>query len=193
MTGKIMYCAIPTRIRDCAPQVRRLAREAGYAPVIPFDVGPYEDFEGGQIGRARTLEFMIEIQRNCDALGFFGVSEGTMGELNDALVRKQHVRIFRGFDPDWDAEYFKQRVRWGGLIERLTSEHPLFVLVGPSAIGKTYWIDRLLARFKGKLNRVKNTTTRQKRDEWDEQSYRFISKTEFKRGVKNNCTFFKRW
>ncbi|MBI2048733.1 MAG: hypothetical protein HYT30_02290 [Parcubacteria group bacterium] len=189
MAGKIMYCAIPTRIRDRADKARAMARQAGYSPVIPFDVGPYEDFEGGQIGRERTLDFMIKIQRNCDVLGFFGVSDGTMGELKDALDRTQHVRVFRGLDDHWDSEYYKYKMKWGDLLARLTSGHPIIVLVGTSAVGKSYWIDRLLARFQGKLHRVKNTTTRQKRDEWDEQSYRFISKEDFKRGIEEGAFF----
>ena len=63
-------------------------------------------------------------------------------------------------------------------------QNVLIVLVGPSAIGKTYWSDHLLKKLKGVLKRVKNTTTRPPRDEIDKLSYEFISKEEFEKKIQ---------
>jgi guanylate kinase len=65
-------------------------------------------------------------------------------------------------------------------------EHTLVVLVGPSAIGKTYWIDTLIERYAGKLRRVRNTTTRAAREAQDATAYRTVSREEFERGIADN-------
>ncbi|MEK7590496.1 MAG: hypothetical protein AAB454_02185 [Patescibacteria group bacterium] len=68
-------------------------------------------------------------------------------------------------------------------------KNALIVLVGPSAIGKTYWSDYLLKISKGMLKRVKTTTTRPPRNEADNLSYDFISRKEFEKGIKNGKFF----
>lgn len=65
----------------------------------------------------------------------------------------------------------------------------LIVLVGPSAIGKTYWSDYLLKKTIGMVKRVKTTTTRPPRNEADNLSYNFISRKEFEKGIKSGRFF----
>ncbi len=65
----------------------------------------------------------------------------------------------------------------------------LIILVGPSAVGKTYWSDYLLRKAKGMMKRVKTTTTRPPRNEADNLSYDFISRKEFKKGIQNGRFF----
>ncbi|OGY66689.1 MAG: hypothetical protein A3I24_03365 [Candidatus Harrisonbacteria bacterium RIFCSPLOWO2_02_FULL_41_13b] len=186
MAGKIMYCAIPTRLRHLREPIRRAARELGYVPVIPFDIGEYEDFEGGSIGRTRTLKFMLHVMGFCDATGIFGVSDGTMLELSESLKQKKDIRTFPSFDLEWETQYEKLKSKYDSPLEKLRGKNILIALVGPSAIGKTFWTDKLLQQFKTKLARVKNTTTRPPRSEQDKLSYAFISREEFEKGIKDH-------
>ncbi len=181
MAAKMMYCAIPTRLRHRADEAYALAKKMGFVPVIPFNAGPYEDFEGGLLGRERTIEFMLHIQRFCDTCGFFGISEGTVGELRDALARKQDVRVIYGFDPEWEKHEADFRAAYSEAAEK--KKNHVIAFVGPSAVGKTHWADMLLAKFPERLARIKNTTTRLPRDPQDgysyNTSYHFVSKPEF--------------
>ncbi len=182
--NKIMYCAIPTRMRDKAEEIRSIVRKMGYAPVIPFDVGPYEDFEGGTVGRERTLDFMMHVQRFCDTCGLFGISEGTLGEINYAQKTGQEIKMFPSYDPEWDVFYDNLNKKYGDPFANLRGPHRLFAMVGPSAVGKTFHIENLLKQFSKKLRRIKNTTTRKPRDNSDKESYQFVSKEDFEKKIK---------
>jgi guanylate kinase len=188
--GKIMYCAHPTRLHQ-DPRLRRkimgIARKNGFAPVNPFDCGAFEDFEGGSIGRAKTLEFLIHIMRGCDSVGVFGISDGVMGELKDALERGQDVRVFPGLDPEWNSQYEDLRAQYGDLFAELRGKNTLIVLVGPTAVGKTFWMDRLLEHCGSKLGKVKNTTTRQPRGREDHSNYNFVTKRQFQDGIRDGA------
>ncbi len=184
MPGKIMYCAFPTRLRHLRDKVKTFAKSHGYAPVIPFDIGDYDDFEGNPaIGRERTLKFMIGVMKSCDVIGVFGISEGVMGELKNALDLGMEIHVFHGLDPEWEKYYEVLKDKYGDLLRRLRGSNHLFALIGARAVGKTFWSNILMAHFGGKLRRVKNTTTRKPRDASDHESYNFVSEEEFKRGI----------
>jgi guanylate kinase len=180
---KIMYCATPSRLRHKSGEVKEFARKMGYVPVIPFDVGPFEEFEGGKIGRARTIALMLQLERGCDATGVFGLSDGTMLEFEDAIIRRQEVRLIPELDPEWDMRKDGYNKQYGPLFGIIRERNWLVVLVGPTAIGKTFWSDWLLENYFGRLRRVRNTTTRTPRNDADRDSYRFISEEEFKREI----------
>lgn len=72
---------------------------------------------------------------------------------------------------------------------RKDEKNVLIVLVGPSAVGKTYWSDYLLKKTKGMMERVKTTTTRPPRNEADNLSYDFISRKKFEKGIKSGRFF----
>ncbi len=185
MKGRVMYCAMPTRLQHIKPHVQKIAFECGYAPTIPFDVGPYEYFEGNpRIGRDRTLKFMIDYMKICQSVGIFGISDGVMGELEVALDEGKEIRVFPGLDPEWDKMYEQLKCKYSDLFARLRGKNELIALVGARAIGKTFWSDFLLKQFTGRLGRVKNTTTRAPRNKEDHKSYRFVKKEDFDRGVK---------
>ncbi len=186
---RIMYCAFPTRLRHLREQVKKIARACGYAPVIPFDIGDFEDFEGNpRIGRPPTIEFMLHVLGNrksgCGTLGMFGISDGAMGELERALDAGKPIRVFPDLDPEWNRMYEQLKHKYGDLFARLRGKNQLIALVGARAIGKTYWSDFLLKRFGERLGRVKNTTTRAPRNQEDYKSYRFVKKDEFEKGIK---------
>jgi guanylate kinase len=111
-----------------------------------------------------------------------------MGELKTALDTGKKIRVFPGLDPEWDKMYEKlaQNPTNGDLFARLRGEYTLFDLVGARAVGKTFWSDFLLKHFGIRLGRVKNTTTRAPRNKEDHKSYRFVTETEFKKGVKEH-------
>ena len=180
---RVMYCAIPTRMRSFSEEAKAIARKAGYSPVVSFDALSYEDSEGGPLSRERSLRFGIDLIKCCYVLGIFGISPGVMGELRDALSRWIEVRTFYGHDPEWDKEYEALRVKHGDLFAELRGPHSLVALVGPSAIGKTYWSQRLREFFGQRLGLVKNTTTRCPRNTEDLESYYFVSREDFERGI----------
>lgn len=182
---KILYCAIPTRMRTFGEEAKVIARKAGYSPVVPFDALSFEDSEGGPLSRAKTLKFDIDLMRCCDTLGVFGIAPGVMGELRDALNRKMDIRVFYGHDPRWEREYKALSVKYGDLFAELRGPHRLIALVGQSAIGKNYWSERLI-RYFSSLSGVKNTTTRQRRPgkiKEDNLTYNFVSREEFEKGI----------
>ncbi|MDP1719207.1 MAG: hypothetical protein Q8L24_02160 [bacterium] len=187
---KIMYCAMPTRLQHLAEKIEKIAWESGYAPSIPFNVGPFKYFEGGIIGRPETLRFMIDYMDICGTVGVFGISEGVMGELKAALDKGKKIRVFPGLDPEWDKKYEELEPRYGDLFSRLRGKNQLIALVGARAIGKTFWSDFLLKSFGKSLGRVKNTTTRTPRSPEDHESYRFISEAEFNTEIRS-CQFLE--
>lgn len=65
-----------------------------------------------------------------------------------------------------------------------------FLLIGPPAVGGTYWTEYFVQNYPDIFSRIKTWTTRPKRDESDELYYRIESETEFLRR-KNNGEFFE--
>lgn len=180
---KIMYCAMPSRLQHLRRQVQKIAWECGYAPSIPFDVGPFKYFENGIIGRPETLRFMIDYMKICGTVGIFGISPGVMGELKTALDTGKKIRVFPGLDPEWDKTYeeLAKDPANGDLFARLRGKNELIALVGPRAIGKTFWQNFLMRHFAERLGRVKNTTTRSPRNQKDYDSYYFVNEAEFEK------------
>jgi len=182
-----MYCAMATRLRHLREKVKEIARRWGYAPVIPFEIGALEDFEKGIVGREGALDYMLYINRYPKSdTGVFMISDGAMGEFRDALDSKKEIRVDLSLDPEWEKYYDELKPKYGDLFARLRGSHHLIVLVGPRAVGKTFWSERLLRTFPFNLKRVKNTTTRAPRDEKDHESYNFVSREEFEQGIRED-------
>ncbi|MBU6142007.1 hypothetical protein KGO95_02730 [Patescibacteria group bacterium] len=184
----MMYCAYPTRLWKTGggDRIIEYARQKGFAPVNPFNCGDFRDFEGGLVGREGTLQWTLHLQRGCYWTGYFGISEGVMRELQDRLCwdKNRHIRIFyeddagKPFDPLWHQEYDVLKAKYGDLLADVRGKHTLYAFVGPRAVGKTYWIDRILQERQG-IGRIKNTTTRPPRNNEDRASYRFIERDAF--------------
>ena len=194
-SNAMMYVAHPTRFWHAgkSDRVVEFARKKGFAPVNPFLCGDFKDFEGGLVGRDATLEWTLHLQRGCYWSGYFGVSDGVMRELADRLKwdKEKRMRVFYEdddgvpFDPQWEAQYEVLKNKYGDLFAKLRGRNRMIALVGPSAVGKTYWIERLMQRHPGILRRVKNTTTRPPRDERDRHYYNRVRVEQFLEGVKN--------
>lgn len=189
----MMYLAHPTRVWKAggSDRIVRFAREKGFAPVNPFLCGDFQDFEGGLVGREGTLRWTLHLQRGCHWSGYFGISEGVMHELDDRLKwdLEKRMRIFyedeQGvpFDEKWHEEYERLKDKYGDLLAELRGRNHLVALVGPRAVGKTYWIERLLAHDHLQLEKVRNTTTRKPRNEEDMQCYNFVTKDQFQEKI----------
>ena len=185
----MMYLAHPTRIwkEGGSERIINFARQKGFAPVNPFSCGDFRDFEGGSVGREGTLEWTLHLQRGCNWSGYFGISDGVMCELEDRLKwdKEKRIRVFYEddscvpFDPLWLEEYEKLKGKYGDLLAELRGKNRMIALVGPSAVGKTFWIERLIRRYSGRLQRVKNTTTRPPRDAHDKRYYNLVDRKQF--------------
>ena len=97
------------------------------------------------------------------------------------------VKVFPEFDLEWQKYYDKLSPRFGDLTSRLRARQRVFAFVGPRAIGKSYYIDRLIARYAGMLEGVKTNTTRKRepRDDIGRQAYNFMTPEDFGLGIKD--------
>ncbi len=186
---KIVYPAVPSRFNDEKwNQILDFIRGQGH---IPFDHRcgvPFEDFEEG-LGRERTLKFLIGTMHCCDMLWIFGCSEGVMGEWKAILDISNtkapcSIRVSAEFDPEWQEYYKMLSPKYGDLLTQVRARQKLFAFVGPRAIGKSFWIDRLINHYGGRLGQVKTNSSRGLRNEADYRSYNLMSREEFEHGIE---------
>ena len=195
-----MYTAWPTRLHHqdkkipdvlkdsrTVERIKRFVRNKRLAPVNPFQCGDFEDFEAGVVGRPDTIDWTLYLQKGCWWSGYFGISEGVMSEFRDRLAwdTERRMRIFfedengLPFDPLWNEEYEKLKLKYGDLFSQLRGPKRLIVFVGSTAIGKSYWIEQLIKHCELSFRIVKNTTTRPLRNEQDSLFYNLVSKDQF--------------
>lgn len=87
----------------------------GFGPFHPFQAFEYERFEGGPIGRKKTMAFCCRAVEICDEFWLFGISEGTLTELthvinfnkNNPTNPKKIRHLYEKFDPEWKDYYAK--------------------------------------------------------------------------------------
>ncbi|HLD04664.1 MAG TPA: hypothetical protein VJG90_03005 [Candidatus Nanoarchaeia archaeon] len=53
----LIYCATPSRISEKRESIMDFVSSQGHGPFHPFQAFEYERFEGGMVGRERTMEF----------------------------------------------------------------------------------------------------------------------------------------
>ena len=99
---------------DKRQEIMDFVTRQGLGPFHPFQAFEYERFEGGPIGRSKTMEFCCRAIKICDEFWLFGVSKGTLTELRYVLKlnlwrkRPKPIRLFLDeFDEDWRTEYEK--------------------------------------------------------------------------------------
>ena len=190
----LIYLAHPTRNMSQGDRLKTFVDNLGYEGIDPFDIKGYKgrNLEKSRVGRSAILKLDLNIQRSCGVTGIFGISEGVMGEGRDRLEWDplKNIRVFRKdgegeFDERWDEEYEKwsRDPRYGDVFKDLRGHYRLVDFVGPSAIGKTYWTEKLKRRFGNRLQRVRNVTTRQPRDDNDKKYYYFVTHQQFEEGI----------
>lgn len=117
--SKLIYCASPSRLDKKKKEIMDFVTKKGHGPLHPFQSFPYERFEGNKrIGREKTIEWCLRLIKICDEFWLFGISEGTLEELNHALKIKKPVKYFLEFDKDWESEYKKLKKKFGDPLEK---------------------------------------------------------------------------
>ncbi len=101
---QLVYAACPSRLAGLRADIMGFVGARGHACLHPFNAFPYEYFEGGMVGRDKTMEWCCRLVDACDELWCFGVSEGTCMEV-DHLLRTKGADALRShvdrFDPEW--------------------------------------------------------------------------------------------
>lgn len=117
---KLIYCATPARLADKKKEIMDFVAEQGSAPFHPFQAFEYERFEKGPVGREKTVEFCCRVVDICDEFWMFGISEGTLTELNHALKKDKTIKLFLDkFDKDWKEEYKKLKDKFGDPLAKM--------------------------------------------------------------------------
>ena len=86
---KLVYCATPSRISNKRKEIMDFVTKQGHGPLHPFQAFEYERFEGGPVGREKSMEFCRRAVKICDEYWLFGISHGTLEELVHALKHNQ--------------------------------------------------------------------------------------------------------
>ena len=103
---ELVYCATPSRLSYKMNDIMNFVSDQGKGPFHPFQAFPYERFEGGIIGREKSMEFCRRAIGICDEIYLFGVSEGTLDDLLEGRKQKKPVSEFvEKFDPEWRRYY----------------------------------------------------------------------------------------
>lgn len=107
MSGKpplaplLVYAACPSRLAHKTDAILEFVVHHGQAPLHPFQAFPYDLFEGGKPGRERTLEWCCRLIDVCDELWLFGISDGTLFEVNYLIARGRRSQ-FRDYSDVFD-------------------------------------------------------------------------------------------
>ena len=114
----LIYAACPSRLTDRTRDICDYVRSTGNACLHPFAALPFEYFEGTDVvGRTQTLHWCCRLIEAADAFWIFGVSEGTLLELEHAIALKRPVTVMVGkFDR-----------RWRGECRRFAANYPIAV------------------------------------------------------------------
>lgn len=124
----LIYCATPSRIADRKKEIMDFVTKCGYGPFHPFQAFEYKRFEGGPIGRKKTMEFCCRAIDICDEFWMFGISEGTLTELcymlkkNLRRKKPKPIRLFLNeFDKDgWQAKYEELKDGFNDPLNKVT-------------------------------------------------------------------------
>ncbi|OXY99962.1 hypothetical protein BEK98_01840 [Streptomyces diastatochromogenes] len=100
--------ACPSRMANQADKFQNLVVEQGHAPLNPFRALPYALFEGGLPGRKQTLEWCCRLIDVCDQMWLFGISAGTLLEVQHLLDRGRRKDL-RDFTHIYDDEVDTRR------------------------------------------------------------------------------------
>ena len=112
---KLIYCAVPSRIKDLSEKIMNFVTSQGEGPLNPFYALPVKKFEEGSIGRKKSLEFTKRLVKICDEFYLFGLSHGTVvNDLKEAKINNIPIKyFFKEFDPEWKKYYnqFKKYIK----------------------------------------------------------------------------------
>ena len=120
--SKLIYCATPARLNIKRQEIMDFVTQKGYRPLHPFQAFEYERFEGGPIGREKTIEFCKRLVDISDEFWMFGISEGTLAEYVHALKIEKPIKLlFETYDPEWRQYYQKLAEKYQYPLEQIAS------------------------------------------------------------------------
>jgi hypothetical protein len=108
----LVYCACPARLSNIKHKIMEYVASQNKGPLHPINALPYEYFEGGKLGRAKTMEVCCSLIEICDEFWLFGISEGTLIEATYFFAQasnktKPFKILVKEFDKEWE-KYTKQ-------------------------------------------------------------------------------------
>jgi len=116
-----LICATPARMADKKKEIMDFVTKQGLGPFHPFQAFEYDRFEGGPVGREKTMDFCKRSIKICDEFWLFGISEGTLDELEYAVKTNKPVKChYEKFDPEWKKYYLKFKSRFVGLFSSIS-------------------------------------------------------------------------
>lgn len=118
--SKLIYCATPSRLNKKKKEIMDFVTNKGHGPLHPFQAFPYERFEGNKkVGRKKTIEWCLRLIKICDEFWLFGISEGTLQELNCALEENKTIKNCLEFDKDWEKQYKKLKKKFENPLKKI--------------------------------------------------------------------------
>jgi len=118
--SELIYCATPTRLVTKIEEIMDYVTERGLAPFHPFQAFPYQRFEGNpNIGREKAMEFCFRAVDMSDRIWIFGVSHGTLQEVNIALAKKKPIELHLHLDSGWRRFYEELGKKYGNPLDYL--------------------------------------------------------------------------
>lgn len=118
---KLIYCATTSRLPSSTEDQMDVITNQGDAPFHPFQAFPFERYEGGPIGRERTLDICLKAVEMCDEFCLFGISKGSLLELNHAIdLGKPITLLHKKFDPKWEEQYAKLKDEYNDPLSRVS-------------------------------------------------------------------------
>ncbi len=105
-TARLIYAACPSRLAGLTDEIFSFVADTGNACLHPFAAMPFQFFEGSPtVGRERTLDWCCRLINASDEFWIFGISAGTLLELEYAMGCKMRIRnVARRFDPQFELE-----------------------------------------------------------------------------------------
>ena len=104
----LVYAATPSRLTSYVDDIMQFVTDQGFACLHPFKALPYEYYEGGKVGRDKTLVHCCRLVEVCDEFWVFGISKGVLTELrhvfqfNKNSENPMQVRLMLElYDLDW--------------------------------------------------------------------------------------------
>ena len=124
--GNLDYASCPSRLSSKKEEIMKFVSSFGKGCLHPFNALPYEYFEGGVIGREKSLELCCRLIDICDEFWLFGISEGTLIETeylfqkNSQFSKTTPIRLYiKEFDPEWQQYYSIYKDKFGPTLDQL--------------------------------------------------------------------------
>lgn len=122
--SKLIYCATPGRLAQYREIIMDFVTNKGFAPFHPFQSFPFERYEGNQrVGRTKSMEYCLRAVNMCDEFWMFGISQGTLQEVVEAIKTGKPIHLhFQDWTPgdiEWKKYYTELGHKYNNPIDNL--------------------------------------------------------------------------